>query len=522
MTRYKYPIGLQNFPEVRRGGYIYVDKTAFIHRLVSRGKYYFLSRPRRFGKSLFLSTIESYFLGRKELFENLYISRYENEWIEYPVLHLDLNVKKYASPESLDEILNEHLERWEALYGDEKRSRSLEERFGHVVRSACEKCGKQVVILVDEYDKPLLQAIDNEELQNSYRATLKAFYAVLKSMDGYIKFAMLTGVTKFGKISVFSDLNNLMDISLLPDYNEICGITEDELVKYFTPGVEALASSEGLTSEEAFKRLKEDYDGYRFSPEGEGVYNPFSLLNALDSKKFGNFWFETGTPTFLVELLKRNDYDLNNLQREDCSEDALSGLDMAFVDPVPVIYQSGYLTIKHHDKRFNTYRLGYPNREVKEGFVKFLLPYYTNIRSSRTSFEISRFVKEVEEGDIDGFMTRLQSLFSEFPYEKVPKLELHYHNVMYIVMTLMGFYVRTEYHTSSGRIDAVVKTGHYIYVMEFKLDRSAREALSQINEKGYAAPFAADCRTVIKVGAKFSSATRTLDSWIVEQETDKN
>lgn len=364
----KYPVGIQNFEDLRKEGYCYVDKTELMYQLVQSGKYYFLSRPRRFGKSLLLSTIQAYFEGKKELFHGLAVEQLEQEWNTYPILHLDLNARKYDSAEALMAILNQYLESWETIYGDEKKDRAPEERFAYLIEKVSRTNGQQVVVLIDEYDKPMLQAIGNEPLQTEYRNTLKAFYGVLKSCDKYLRFAMLTGVTKFSKVSVFSDLNNLMDISLQTDYNNICGITEKELQEIFPEGIQELADRNKISYADACKQLKEWYDGYHFSHHGEDVYNPFSVLNTLKSREFGSYWFETGTPTFLVELLKHSRYDLNRLTQEMAMADSLNGIDSMEENPVPILYQSGYLTIKDFDQEFRYYTLGFPNKEVEEGF----------------------------------------------------------------------------------------------------------------------------------------------------------
>lgn len=369
-----YPIGIQNFESLRNDNYFYVDKTKLIYQLARSGRYYFLSRPRRFGKSLLISTLEAYFEGKKELFKGLAIENLEKDWIKYPILHLDLNIEKYNSPDSLDKILNDKLEYWESIYGTRPSETSFSLRFAGIVRRAYEQTGQRVAILVDEYDKPMLQSIGNEELQRSFRDTLKPFYGVLKSMDGCIKFALLTGVTKFGKINVFSDLNNLNDISMDERYIEICGITEKEIHENLEDELHELARRQKMTYDEVCKELKECYDGYHFVEDSIGLYNPFSLLNTFDKMKFGSYWFETGTPTYLVELLKQNHYSLQRIAHEETDADVLNSIDSASQNPVPVIYQSGYLTIKGYDRRFGMYRLGFPNREVEEGFIKFLLP----------------------------------------------------------------------------------------------------------------------------------------------------
>ena len=511
----KYPIGIQSFENIRKEGYLYVDKTALVYQLVQTGKYYFLSRPRRFGKSLLLSTLQAYYEGKKELFEGLAMASLEKDWKTYPVLLLDLNAQRYDSVDSLTSILNDTLCEWERLYGTQESETTLSLRFKGVIQRAAEKTGRNVVVLIDEYDKPMLQAIHNKELQSSYRNILKAFYGVLKSKDAYLQFALLTGVTKFSKVSVFSDLNNLMDISMDNRYATICGITEQELVTDLGEYIRDLSETLQMSYEDLLRELQERYDGYHFVENSEGLYNPFSLLNTFARKKLGNYWFETGTPTYLVELLKENHYPLEHLTYEQATADTLTGIDTVDSSPIPVLYQSGYLTIKDYDPEFETYTLGFPNKEVEEGFTRFLLPYYAHIPSGSSAFHIVNFVKEVRSGDIDGFMKRLQSFFSDTPYELVRDLELHYQNVLFIIFRLVGFYTQAEYHTSEGRVDLVIRTDHFIYVMEFKLDGTAEEALQQIEEKQYALPFASDPRRLFKVGVNFSNATRNIEKWLV-------
>lgn len=516
MVQRKYPIGVQDFESLRKDGYLYVDKTTIIHDIVSRGKYYFLSRPRRFGKSLLISTLKAYFEGKRELFKGLAMEQLEQEWRVHPVLRMDLNTEKYDSIDSVDKKLDREFKIWEELYGADEAEVTLPMRFEGIIRRACEKTGERVVILIDEYDKPLLQAIGNKALQDEYRGTLKAVYGALKSMDGSIKFALLTGVTKFGKVSVFSDLNNLMDISMDHRYTEICGISEKELHSYFKDDVAEMAQMNQMSYEEMAGLLRQNYDGYHFAPNTSGMYNPFSLLNVFAKRQLGSYWFETGTPTYLVELLQKNNYKLDNVNSYIIDEYGLSGTDAADTDPIPVIYQSGYLTIKDFNPRFHSFTLGYPNKEVEEGFIKFLIPHYTAKREASGLFEIQNFVREVESGDIDGFFTRLRSFFADTTYELVRQQELHYSNVLYIVFKLLGFYTQVEYKTSNGRIDLVLQTPDYIYVMEFKLSGTAQEALQQINDKGYATPFASDPRKLYKIGINFSTETRTIDEWVVE------
>ena len=508
----KYPIGIQTFSEIINKGYLYFDKTALVHKLANDSKYYFLSRPRRFGKSLLVTTLEAYFQGRKELFEGLAISKLETEWKQYPVLHIDLNAADYRDVKALQSLIDYHLIHFEKAYGHCSENRSLSERFMDVIRRAYELTGQQVVILVDEYDKPLLQAIGNEELQNNYRKILKSFYGVAKTMDSYIRLAFFTGVTKFSKVSVFSDLNNLEDISLSEQYAEICGITEQEIRDNIDAQVGELATANGLTKDECYLRLKQQYDGYHFHPNSVGIYNPFSLLSALKRKEFGDQWFQSGTPTFLVEVLKRNNYDLEQLTREEATADLLGSLDAIDTNPTPLLYQSGYLTIKGYDPEFGTYRLGFPNQEVERGFSRFLFRYYTPASQGQDSF-VKDFVLAVRAGQIDKFMKRLESLFAGQDYQLAGDAELYFHNAVALIFKMVGFYTETERHTSDGRMDMVVQTADYIYLFEFKLDKSVEEALAQIEKREYALPFAHDPRKLYKIGVNFSSETRRIERW---------
>ena len=512
----KFPIGIQNFESLRNDNYVYVDKTALIYKLADTGRYYFLSRPRRFGKSLLVSTLEAYFSGKKELFRGLAIENLEKDWEEYPILHLDLNTAKYDSADALLNVLNDVLSNWEATYGTSPTEVTPELRFKGIIRRAWERTGRRVVILVDEYDKPMLQAIGNEGLQEEYRNILKAFYSVLKTQDRYIRFALLTGVTKFGKVSVFSDLNNLDDISMDSRYIDICGITEAEIHKYFEESLHSLAESEGIGYEGVCEKLRLMYDGYHFRNGCVGIYNPFSLLNTLNKLEFGDYWFETGTPSFLVHLLKEADYDLNNLQKEQVSADVLNSIDSMSRNPIPVIYQSGYLTIKGYDERFKIYKLGFPNKEVEDGFIKYLTPMYTPIENNKTEFFVASFVDDVESGNPEGFMERLQSLFADTDYEITGKLEKYFQNSMYLVFKLLGFYAEVERRTSRGRIDIVIQTADYVYVLEVKLDGTADDALRQIDERGYADPFMSGNRHIYKIGVNFSSATRGIEEWKIK------
>ena len=513
----KLPIGIQTFEKIRRGGYFYVDKTEGIWQLASSSVPNFLSRPRRFGKSLLLSTFEAYFEGKKELFEGLAIEKLEDKWEKHPVLHLDLNARKYECANDLIAMLNQYLEIWESVYGNEKQARAPEERFAYIIQRAYEQTGKGVVVLIDEYDKPLLQAIHNKELMEAYRVILKAFYGVLKSKDSCLRFAFLTGVTKFSQVSVFSDLNQLNDISMSKNYATICGITKQELLEYFTPELEALAEENDLSFEETVETMTQQYDGYHFHQKGEGVFNPFSVLNAFDKLEFGNYWFQTGTPTFLVELLKKSDYDLRTLMDGvEASAITFSEYRVDEDNPIPLIYQSGYLTIKDFDKEFKIYTLGFPNDEVRYGFLNFLVPFYTPVTDDKKNFYIGRFVQELRKGNVDSFMQRFEAFFADFPYELNDKTERHYQVVVYLIFKLMGEFTQAEVRSAKGRADAIVQTPDYVYIFEFKLNGTAEEALLQINEKGYAEPFNTDHRKVVKVGVEFSAETRNVKRWLME------
>lgn len=513
----KYPLGVQSFESIRHDGYLYIDKTALVYQIANGGKYYFLSRPRRFGKSLLISTLEAYFLGKKELFKGLKLEQLEQEWKVFPVLHLDLNARNYSDKEALLAELNKHLEIWEAEYGSEYKDRAPEERFQHVIINAYKKTGKKVVILVDEYDKPLLQVFENKPLLDEYRKILKAFYGVEKTMDAYIQFGLFSGVTKFSKVSVFSDLNNLTDISLDLRYATLCGITEEEIHNQLDEAIAQLSEACGISKNKCYERLRENYDGYRFHHKAPGVYNPFSLLTALARNEFGSYWFETGTPTILVEVLKHTDYSLSQLSNEEATADLLGNLDDMENSPIALLYQSGYLTIKDYDERFGTYMLGFPNREVEEGFTRYLVPYYTPLKKEQTVTFVKGFVKDVEEGEPEKFMSRLEALFANGNYQIAGDAELYFSNALYVVFQLMGFYVEVERHTSDGRMDMIVKTSDYIYIFEFKLDKTADEALQQINYKEYAKPFEHDGRHIYKIGVNFSTKTRRIDGWKIAE-----
>ena len=510
-----YPIGIQTFKDLRTDDFAYVDKTALVYRLVSRGKCYFLSRPRRFGKSLLLSTLKTYFQGKKEEFEGLAISKLEKEWKQYPVLHLDLSAEQYNTKEALISRLNTHLERWEKQYCCENYSSlTTAARFERVITEAAARSPqKKVVILIDEYDKPLLEAIGKPELQEEYRQILKAFYSNIKSCDEYIRFAVLTGVTKFSHLSIFSGLNNLRDISLDPQYAAICGFTQQELETTFSESIDEFADAMKVSRTEMLELLRKNYDGYHFSSDlSVSVYNPFSILNAFAANTLNAFWFATGTPNFLVEVIKHCDYPLDRLVTEPKTAQDLDAIDAMFSDPIPLFFQSGYLTIKDYNPEFRVYRLGFPNAEVEHGFARFMNIYYHGGNSNGTSTLVN-LVEAVRGGDAERFLSLLQAFYADGDYQLVGKLEVYFQNSLMVLFRLMGFYVQVERHTSKGRMDVTIQTKDYVYILELKVDKSADEALQQIEDKQYAAPFAADTRKLFKIGVCFSSEERGIKDW---------
>ncbi|MDE6553696.1 MAG: ATP-binding protein [Muribaculaceae bacterium] len=516
----KYPIGIQSFSEIRERGFVYVDKTEFIHRLVDSGKYYFLSRPRRFGKSLLLSTIHEYFNGRRGLFEGLKITEYNHEWKQYPVLHIDLTGTDYSDLNGLNDVLNSLFVNWEREFGVVPTSQQSGVRFGEIIKGAYDKTGSHVVILIDEYDKPLLDTVDNFEQQEAYRNTLRSVYGNLKKMDKYIEFAMLTGVTKLGHLSIFSDLNNLNDISLHQNYASICGVSSEELKTYFNSGVETYASHYNVKVEEVYEILKRNYDGYHFSPENLiDIYNPYSLINALDSLAVRDFWFTTGTPLFLVKMIKSAYLPLQELNDTEVTTSDISSVSLSFDDSlIPLLYQSGYLTIKKVDQLTGFLSLGYPNAEVERGFLNDLMKIYFPSANRGTAFSIGRFYKDVNEGRAEDFMFRLQSLYADFNSDAITMVDLeqHYQDIIFLIFKLLGFMSQVEYKTATGRIALVIQTSNYIYVIEFKRNKSAEEALKQIYEKGYLIPFKADHRKIFKIGVNFSDSIKGIENFIIE------
>ena len=536
----KLPVGIQSFEKLRRDGFIYIDKTPFVWQLVQVSSPYFLSRPRRFGKSLFLSTLAAYFRGQKELFTGLYIEQAEEvlavqenrtAWQEYPVLYFDFNTGQYLETDALSERLDSLLKEPESLYGilvAKEEKPFFASRLERLIKAAYQQTGKQVVILVDEYDKPLLQTMGvNEELNEKYRNELKAFYSVIKTCDEYIRFAFLTGVTKFSKISIFSDLNNLRDISMEEDYAGLCGITQTELETNFQPDIQTLATRQNMDYPQALAALEQWYDGYLFHPAGEGMYNPFSVLSALVKKEIKSYWFGTGTPTFLVNFLKEAHYYIPDLDgKVELDEEGLQTYRAVAQDALPILFQAGYLTIKTYIPEAGMYRLGFPNNEVRYGFLKNLLPAYSGLPFVETGKSVWKFVEDIRAGNVDGVMERLKSIiagiaYDSFTEENLKLREQNYQTAVYLVFALMGQFVQTEVHCSTGRADCVVVTADSIYIFEFKLsgNGSAAEALTQIKKNRYAEQYKADGKKIVLIGSSFDEETRTIKDWKAEVAT---
>jgi hypothetical protein len=519
----KLPIGIQDFEYLRTNNFLYVDKTQYVYHLAHYGKPYFLGRPRRFGKSLFLSTLKAYFEGKKELFEGLKIAELEKEWTEYPIIYLDFNRDSYPNIDffykSLDTNLSIHEEKW----GKIENETTPASRLIGLIHRAYEKTGQRVVVLIDEYDKPLISTMENVTLNEEIRTMLKGFYGVLKAEDANLRFVSLTGVTKFSKVSIFSDLNQLNDISLDKQFAAICGISKSELLQNFQPEIQALADANNLTCDEAFAKLKKLYDGYHFAKESEDIYNPFSLLNTFGKLDFAYYWFATGTPTFLVKHLANTGFDIPILENNvSIAENSLMDYRAENDDYVPLLYQTGYLTIKEYDSELKEYTLGFPNEEVKYGFLNELLPQFTpSFGTSSSKFSATGFIKLMRVGDIDGTMRMLQAYFATIEYDKIPQKqhrEDFYQFVFWQLFTLMGQFVQIEVKNNKGRADAVVKTADSIYVFEFKMDdnATAEDALAQINSKDYAIPYAADYRKLVKIGVEFSLTEKGVKRWLVE------
>ena len=520
MTTKKYPLGIQTFSEIKRGNYLYADKTAYVYKLAHYAKYHFLSRPRRFGKSLFVTTLQAYFEGRKELFEGLEIMQLEQEWTAYPVIHIDLSMGKYFRLKNLHAVLDAVLQGYEKQYGlsvDEDMADVYSVRVKNLIDAAYSQTGKQVVVLIDEYDAPMHDAMGNEQLQKEIKEVTRDFMSPLKLQEAKLRFVFITGISKFSQLSIFSELNNLKILTLKDEYSSCCGITKSELTQYFREGIEEMAEHNGLTYEETLQQLKQHYDGYHFSINSEDIFNPYSIINALDDKEFNSYWFTSGTPTFLIELMQQKNLDMMDLNDIWARAKRFDVPTEMITDPVPVLFQSGYLTIKGYDKQLDMYYLSFPNQEVRQGFSESLCQYYAPSEVGELDAIVYAYKKNVlVNDDMGAFMPHLKAFYDKFPYTIINNNERHYQAVMFTIFTMLGEDVKVEHATSDGRIDLVLKTDKSIFIFELKYKKSADNAMAQISDKNYAKAFADDGRKVVKVGINFSEDQRSIEGWVIE------
>ncbi len=511
----RFPIGVQTFEKVLLfDGY--VDKTAYVWDLThSSGTYFFLSRPRRFGKSLLISTLEAYFEGRRDLFEGLALGNLETEWESHPVIRIDLSTVKTEDAEQLVQLLDFTLSDLEKTWGRNFEAKTPGSRLMSLIRAAYERTGKEVVVLVDEYDAPLLNVTHNPEKLQEFRLIMREFYAPLKACDQYLRFVFLTGITKFSQLSIFSELNNLRNISMDPAFAAICGITQEELESEYAGDIDTFAAMAEISRDEALAALKANYDGYHFAEPSPDIYNPFSLLNALTEGRIRPFWFGSGTPTFLIELLHENSWDISNLENCVARESSFDVPTERMRTPLPMLYQGGYLTIKSYDSMRRAYTLGIPNEEVSRGLSESLVEHAAPEALEDHYAFLDRFADDVRSGDIERALQAMRSYFKGIPYDLGSRDEKGFQTKFYLIFDLLGVQIETEFKTATGRVDAVIKTPQNIYVMEFKYDKSARAAFDQIDDKDYAVPFASDGREVVKVGVNFSAGEQTIDEWII-------
>ena len=516
-TPRRFPIGVQTFEQVRRDFDGYVDKTSYIHTLLQTGgKTFFLSRPRRFGKSLFLSTMEAYFEGKKELFDGLAIARLEPEWETFSVVRVDLSTVKTRDLDTLKVLLDEALRGPEMKWGA-SQAQTPGSRLKELIWAAHSQSGKQVVVLIDEYDAPLLNVVDEPEKLDAFRDVIREFYAPLKACDEFLRLVFITGISKFSQLSIFSELNNLRNISMLPEYAGICGITEEELTTHYARDIDTFADMMGVGRDEGLAALKENYDGYHFASESPDIYNPFSLLNALSEGRANSYWFGSGTPTSLVNLLQKTGWQIADLEGREADEDEFDAPAERMATPLPMLYQAGYLTIKGYDPITCSYTLGIPNKEVARGLSKSLVQHAAPQAPSEFNGLLRTFNRSVRAGDMDRALHAMQAFLAGIPYHLGSRDERGFETTFWLIFTLLGIQLETEFKTATGRIDAVLKAPDAIWVMEFKYDKDAQTALRQIDEKGYLVPFASDGRKLYKVGVNFSAQTRTVDEWVIEE-----
>ena len=514
----KYPVGMQTFDEIREKSYLYIDKTKYIVDFREKGmKYVFLSRPRRFGKSLFASTLQAYFEGRKELFEGLAIADYEKDWVKHPVLHFDLSGAKHFDVDALNSYLNLRLLPYEELYGKGEGENYPNERLAGIVKRAYEKTGEKVVVIIDEYDAPLLDVVHEKENLQPLRRIMQNFYSPLKMLDPYLEFAFITGITKFSQLSIFSELNNLDNISMFDQYSAICGISKKELTTQMKPDIESLGEALGMTYEECLAELTRFYDGYHFSEKSEDIFNPFSLVKALNARKIAPYWFGSGTPTYLIKTLQKYHVNVMDIEKKSCDVDDFDVSPEMMTSALPLLYQSGYLTIKKYNPMLHRYTLEYPNREVKIGMLKSLAPNYLSPISLDNNSLVGDFLEMLYDGDVEGAMIRLKAYLASISNRLSNKNERDFQTVFYLIFNLMGAYMRVEEDSAIGRADAVVYMPDAVFVFELKYDGSAEEAIKQIDEKGYLIPYSAEGKRLFKIGVNYDSNQRTISDWKIKE-----
>ena len=514
-----YPVGIQTFERIRKENKLYIDKTEYVYRMThSGGCYFFLSRPRRFGKSLLVSTFESYFSGKKELFEGLAIEKLEQEWMEYPVLHFDMSGGKHMEKEQLEDYLSNRLEAEERKWGITHTKRGANDRLTELITTAYEISGKQVVVLIDEYDAPMLDVAHDKETLDVLRNVMRNFFSPLKMCEPMLRFVFLTGITKFSQVSIFSELNNIKNVSLDDEYAGVCGITKEELLTQMSEDIDMLAEAQGMTREETIAKLKENYDGYHFSPASPDVFNPYSLLNCFDDKNFGAYWFSSGTPTYLINMLRKFKVLPAKIGRSLARSSAFDAPTENLKTITPLLYQSGYITIKGYDKMSQLFTLDLPNKEIKVGLFESLLPYYLEgMYAEEGDVAIAQMSVLIRQGDMDGALRLLQEFLGTVPYCNNTNYEGHYQQVLFIIFTLLThFVVDVEVHTPNGRVDVVMETEDTLYLIELKLNKSAQAAMQQINLKQYDQRFARCGKPIVKVGVNFDAKKGNIEDWIIE------
>ena len=524
-TERRYPVGVQTFSEIINGGYVYVDKTELMWQMTKLSKYIFLSRPRRFGKSLLSSTMKDFFEGHKELFKDLKVMELEQEWVQYPVLHFDLSGAKHMDAPNVRQELERLLKPYEARYGRDEVETTPGMRLAGLIHRACQQTGRQTVVIIDEYDAPLLDVLHDDTRLHDIREAMQEFFQRLKMCDPDIKFCFITGITKFSQLSIFSTINNLNNITMLPQFAAVCGITQEELITILAEDIRLLAEANGCSPEAMHTLLKQQYDGYHFAEDSPGVFNPFSLMKAFLNKKIQNYWFESGTPTFIIRQMQHFRTDITAMEGMEEPADSFDVPTEAMTTALPLLYQSGYLTIKGYDREAQTYTLAIPNQEVRIGYAKGLLPTYIGIESAnvQTGFAL-KFWRALKKDDLNLALQEMQAYLASIPYvegfkkklEEAATMEGFYEYTFYLVFSMLNVYTRTQVKCAGGRIDIIVLMPNTTYVLELKVNGTAQQALDQINEKGYALPYLTEGRQVVKAGIHFNNITRTIDEWVVE------